>query len=97
MCVCGQNTELSSFVLQQVVHTVPTNRGLEHETINKLVKISLFHRAFQFTIYNGATNALVYIKTLIQMSHNKTFKITPTRFDHLMIETCWSDFKCFSL
>jgi hypothetical protein len=26
---------------------------------------SLFHRAFQFTIYNGPTNALVCIKTLI--------------------------------
>jgi hypothetical protein len=44
--------------------------------------ISLFHRAFQFTIYNGPTNALVCIKTLIQMSHTKTFKITPTFFDH---------------
>jgi hypothetical protein len=46
---------------------------------------SLFHRAFQFTIYNGLTNALVCIKTLIQMSHAKTFKITPTRFDHQLI------------
>jgi hypothetical protein len=27
--------------------------------------ISLFHRAFQFTKYNGPTNALVYNKTLI--------------------------------
>jgi hypothetical protein len=27
------------------------------------------------------------------MSQTKTFKITPTCFDHLMIETCWSDFK----
>jgi hypothetical protein len=30
---------------------------------------SLFHRAFQFTIYNGPTNALDCNKTLIQMSH----------------------------
>jgi hypothetical protein len=35
-------------------------------------RISLFHRAFQFTIYNGPTNTLVYNKTLIQMSHTKT-------------------------
>jgi hypothetical protein len=46
---------------------------------------SLFHRAFQFTIYNGPTNALVCNKTLIQMLHTKTFKITPTCFDHQMI------------
>jgi hypothetical protein len=31
------------------------------------------------------------------MSHTKTFKITPTYLDNLMIETCRSDFKCFSL
>jgi hypothetical protein len=36
-------------------------------------------------IYNGPTNALVCNKTLIQMSHTKTFKITPTCFDHQMI------------
>jgi disulfide bond formation protein DsbB len=36
-------------------------------------------------IYNGPTNALVCIKTLIQLSHTKTFKITPTCFDHQMI------------
>jgi hypothetical protein len=47
--------------------------------------ISLFHRAFQFTIYNGPTNALVCNKTLIQMSHFKTLKITPTYFDHQLI------------
>jgi hypothetical protein len=48
-------------------------------------RISLFHRAFQFTIYNGPTNELVCNKTLIQMSHTKTFKITPSCFDHQMI------------
>jgi hypothetical protein len=37
------------------------------------------------TIYNGPTNALVCNKTLIQMSHTKTLKITPTFFDHQMI------------
>jgi predicted O-linked N-acetylglucosamine transferase (SPINDLY family) len=34
---------------------------------------------------NGPTNALACIKTLIQMSQTKTFKITPTCFDHQMI------------
>jgi hypothetical protein len=47
--------------------------------------LSLSHRAFQFTIYNGPTNALVCNKTLIQMSHIKTLKITPTCFDHQLI------------
>jgi hypothetical protein len=34
---------------------------------------------------NGPTNALVLNKTLIQMSHIKTLKITPTYFDHQLI------------
>jgi hypothetical protein len=46
---------------------------------------SLFHRAFQFTVCNGPTNALLCNKTLIQMSHIKTLKITPTCFDHQLI------------
>jgi hypothetical protein len=36
-------------------------------------------------IHNCPTNALVCNKTLIQMSHTKTIKITPTFFDHQMI------------
>jgi hypothetical protein len=52
---------------------------------NPFSRISLSRRAFQFTIYNGPTNALVCNKTLIQMSHTKTLKITPTCFDHQMI------------
>jgi hypothetical protein len=35
--------------------------------------------------YSGPTNALVCNKTLIQMSHTKTLKITSTCFDHQMI------------
>jgi hypothetical protein len=50
-----------------------------------LCLFSLFRRAFQFTIYNGPTNALVCNKTLIQMSHTKTIKITPKYFDHQTI------------
>jgi hypothetical protein len=48
-------------------------------------EISLFNRAFQFTICNSPTNALVWNKTLIQMSQIKTLKITPTCFDHQLI------------
>jgi hypothetical protein len=59
-------------------HTTRTDR-------QTVIQISLFRRAFQFTIYNGPTNALVFNKTLIQMSDTKTFKITPTCFDHQMI------------
>jgi hypothetical protein len=36
-------------------------------------------------IYNGPTNALVCNKTLIQVSHTKTLKITLTCFDHQLI------------
>jgi hypothetical protein len=36
-------------------------------------------------MYNAPTNALACSKTLIQMSHTKTLKITPTCFDHQMI------------
>jgi hypothetical protein len=50
-----------------------------------IYSISLFHRAFKFTMYNGTTNAIVCNKTLIQMSRIKTLKITPTRFDHQLI------------
>jgi hypothetical protein len=37
------------------------------------------------TICNGPNNAFVCNKILNQMSHIKTFKITPTYFDHQMI------------
>jgi hypothetical protein len=33
-------------------------------------------------VCNGPTNALVCNRTLIQISHIKTLKITPTYFDH---------------
>jgi hypothetical protein len=52
------------------------------EKHDKFGGISLFHRAFQFTMCNDPTNAFVCNKTLIQMSHIKTLKITPTCFDH---------------
>jgi hypothetical protein len=59
------------------------SHGCEYGDSNIL--ISLFHRAFQFTMCNGPTNALVCNKTLIQMSHIKTLKITPACFDHQLI------------
>jgi hypothetical protein len=58
---------------------------LKLQVVELIFQISLFHRAFRFTIYNGPTNALVCNKTLIQMSHIKTLKITPTCFDHQLI------------
>jgi hypothetical protein len=54
-------------------------------SLKRVMSISLFHRAFQFSMYNGPTNALVCNKTFIQMSHTKTLKITPTCFDHQMV------------
>jgi hypothetical protein len=69
-----------------MLRTIPKESHFHHGRCQKShERISLFHRAFQFTIYNGPTNALVCNKTLIQMSHTKTFKITPTCFDHQII------------
>jgi hypothetical protein len=53
--------------------------------LDNLLQVSLIHRAFQYTIYNGPTNTLAYNQTLIQMSQTQTFKITPTCFDHQTI------------
>jgi hypothetical protein len=36
-------------------------------------------------MYNGLTNALVCNEALIQMSHTKALKITPTCFDDQII------------
>jgi hypothetical protein len=47
--------------------------------------ISQFHHAFQITMCNRPTNALVCNKILIQMSYIKTLKITPTCFDPQLI------------
>jgi hypothetical protein len=72
------------------VQAAMTTRNLEPDqrrNREEWLSISLFHRAFQFTIYNGPTNALVCNKTLIQMSQTKTLKIIPTRFDHQMFIT----------
>jgi hypothetical protein len=47
---------------------------------------SRFHYKYSYNIIcNGPTNALVCNKILIQMSHTKILKITPTCFDHQMI------------
>jgi hypothetical protein len=46
-----------------------------------------------YNMCNRPTNALVCNKTLIQMSHTKTIKITPTCFEHQLIiirELIWS-------
>jgi hypothetical protein len=51
------------------------------------LEISRFqiNKTTQLSIYNAPINALVCIKALIQLSHTKIFKITPTCFDHQMI------------
>jgi hypothetical protein len=79
---------LTSVRTRKKVFSHNNTSASQHRT--KLLKnisevISQFHRAFPFTIYNGPTKALVSNKTLIQMSHTKTLKITPTCFDHQMI------------
>ena len=48
--VCGQNTELGCFVLQQEAHIVPATEGLEHETINKLVKSFCHYRVRRYRV-----------------------------------------------
>jgi hypothetical protein len=69
------------FVGQQLCSVLMLGcRGI---SINKTV--SEMSKKLGKNIYNGPTNALVCIKTLIQMSHTKTFKITPTCFDNQMI------------
>jgi hypothetical protein len=55
-----------------------------HNSLTPLADTPLYFRRPRHVwgiIRNGPTNALVCIKTLIQMSHTKTFKITPTCFD----------------
>jgi hypothetical protein len=42
-------------------------------------------KMYLLVMCNGPTNAFACNKTLIQMSHTKTLKITPTCFDHQMI------------
>jgi hypothetical protein len=50
-----------------------------------VVDAGLDGQLIQITIYNGPTNVLVCNKILIQLSHTKTLKITPTCFDYQMI------------
>ena len=57
--VRGQSAELGSFVLQQVVHIVLTTEGLEHETINKLVKRFL---RYQVRRYRGNEQSFPFKK-----------------------------------
>ena len=48
--VYEQNTEFGCFVMQQVVHIVPTTEGLEHEAINKLVKYFRHHQVRRYRV-----------------------------------------------
>jgi hypothetical protein len=57
-----------------------------HLNIFELVfRDKLILKSNECTTCNGPTNALVCNKTLIQMSHIKTPKITPTCFDKQLI------------
>jgi hypothetical protein len=69
-------------------------RGYTKERLSAIKNIGIGNDLLQIrncvktkcaNIYNGPTNALVCIKTPIQMSHTKTPKITPTCFDHQMV------------
>jgi hypothetical protein len=44
------------------------------------------HKCSVTSMCNVLTNVFVFNKTLIQMSHTKTLKITPTCFDHQLID-----------
>jgi hypothetical protein len=81
-----KEAEIFSEMLAPIYTTLQAEAPHQHSCENLRPRgFSLFHRAFQFTIYNGPTNALACNKTLSQMSHTKTFKITPTCFDHQII------------
>jgi hypothetical protein len=76
----------------RLVHAVWRYNGC---LVRGMYKIHKDHLLLNFVLFllqqvvyilcNGPTNALVCNKTLIQMSHAKTFKITPTCFDHQLI------------
>jgi hypothetical protein len=63
-----------------VLQTGQANQGFDYYAVS-------LGRYWYSTMCNGPTNALVFNKTLIQMSHIKTLKITPTcfGFDHQLI------------
>jgi hypothetical protein len=63
----------------------PVSKSSQSSVERVLILISLFHRAFQFTMFNRPINAIVCNKTLIQMSYIKTLKITPTCLNHQLI------------
>jgi hypothetical protein len=60
----------------QQTQTLPESKGYDART---------WKNDLSFSMCNGPTNALVCNKTLIQLSHIKTLKITPTCFDHQLI------------
>jgi hypothetical protein len=68
-----------------ITHLFQAKDEVDTPFYNVFRQISLLYREFQFTMSNVPTNALVCNKTLIQMSHIKTLKITPTCSDHQLI------------
>jgi hypothetical protein len=81
---CVFHLQKCIFIYTTLFFTLATSLSLNIDP-NMTKLISLFHRAFQFTICNGPTNALVCNKTLIKLPHIETLKITPTCFDHQLI------------
>jgi hypothetical protein len=72
----------------QVSVTSCNSRKLWQMSMELDIKISIpwFNKnLLRLSIYNSPTNALFCNKTLIQMSHTKTLKITPTCFDYQLI------------
>jgi hypothetical protein len=60
-------TQLRPVAIKCSTFNVPNRRRKIRRLEYRTVYLSLFHRAFQFTICNGPTNALVCNKTIIQM------------------------------
>jgi hypothetical protein len=60
--IIGLNEGAEGKVLP-VLHLIMVYYVVEHKS--RKIQIPPFHRTFQFTKYNGPTNALVYNKTLI--------------------------------
>jgi hypothetical protein len=73
---------LLPIVLTTLIHTVHTDCL---KTCDLLIQFNSKVVTPPQIMCNGPTNALVCNKTLIQMSHIKTLKITPTCFDHQLI------------
>jgi hypothetical protein len=69
------------------IELLPLAREFEGQMPESIefISYSLVRETIGVSVCNGPTNSLVCNKTLIQMSHAKSLKITPTCFDHQLI------------